>query len=83
MAKVLISIEDHVLRRIDRAAKARGLSRSAYLAGLATEALRRERGPGASKESRDALRRIDRLVEKNGTPGGDSTEVVRGLRDSR
>jgi metal-responsive CopG/Arc/MetJ family transcriptional regulator len=31
VAKVLISIDDKLLRRLDRAAKARRLSRSAYL----------------------------------------------------
>jgi metal-responsive CopG/Arc/MetJ family transcriptional regulator len=31
VAKVLISIDDQLLRRLDRAAKARRLSRSAYL----------------------------------------------------
>jgi metal-responsive CopG/Arc/MetJ family transcriptional regulator len=35
MAKVLVSLGDALLRRIDRVARARGLSRSAYLAELA------------------------------------------------
>jgi metal-responsive CopG/Arc/MetJ family transcriptional regulator len=35
MAKVLVSLNDTLLRRIDRIAKDRGHSRSAYLAELA------------------------------------------------
>ena len=39
MAKVLLSIDDSLLNRIDRAARARGLSRSAYLSQLAMQEL--------------------------------------------
>jgi metal-responsive CopG/Arc/MetJ family transcriptional regulator len=83
MAKVLISVEDALLRRIDRAAKALGLSRSGYLARLATDELRGERAPGARRASREAMRHIDRLVAKNGGDGEDSTTVIRDMRDSR
>lgn len=83
MAKVLLSIDERLLRRIDRAAKALGLSRSAYLARLATKELRAEKGPGASKEARDAMRSIEALVAKYGAAGEDSTQVVRAMRNSR
>jgi hypothetical protein len=83
MAKVLISLEDALLRRIDRAAKALGMSRSGYLARLAKDELRGERAPGARRTSRDAMRRIDRLVASNGADGEDSTSVIRDMRDSR
>ena len=83
MAKVLISIEDALLRRVDKAARALGLSRSGYLARLATDELRGTKGPGASGSSKAAMRRIDRLVTRNGTDGEDSTAVIREMRDSR
>lgn len=83
MAKVLISMEDALLRRVDRAARALGLSRSGYLARLATDDLRGEKGPGASTSSRGAMRRIDRLMTRNGADDEDSTSVIRNMRDSR
>jgi len=49
MAKVLVSLNDALLRRVDRIAKARGLSRSAYLAQLAERDAARSEGPGATR----------------------------------
>lgn len=83
MAKVLISIDQRLLRRIDRAAKALGLSRSAYFARLATRYLEGEKGPGATNEAKDAMRRIDALVRDHGTGEDDSTRVIRAMRDAR
>lgn len=83
MAKVLLSMDERLLRRIDHAAKALGLSRSAYLARLATKELRGEKGPGASKEARDAMRWIETLVQEHGAEGEDSSHVIRAMRDAR
>ncbi|HZJ52422.1 MAG TPA: hypothetical protein VFF07_16620 [Actinomycetota bacterium] len=83
MAKVLISMEEGLLRRVDRAARALHLTRSAYIAGLARNELDARSGAGASPEARAALRRIEGLVAKNGTPGEDSTRIVRETRDTR
>jgi metal-responsive CopG/Arc/MetJ family transcriptional regulator len=81
MAKVLVSLEDALLRRIDRAARARGLSRSAYLAELARRDLSDGEGPGKSAAARQALARVEKLHA--GTPPGDSTSLVRAERDAR
>lgn len=81
MAKVLVSLNDALLRRIDRIAKSRGLSRSAYLAQLAEQDEQRVRGPGAAPESRRALARLDQLFAQS--PVGDSTAAVRAERDAR
>lgn len=81
MAKVLVSLNDALLRRIDRIARSRGLSRSAYLAGLAERDAARSSGPGASPAARRALARLDRLFA--GGPGGESTAVIRTERDAR
>jgi hypothetical protein len=80
VAKVLVSFEDGLLRRIDRAAKSRGLTRSAYLAGLAEDDARRT-GPGRRPAARAALRELDRLFA--GAPADESTAAIRAARDAR
>jgi hypothetical protein len=81
VAKVLVSLDDTLLRRIDRIAKARGLSRSAYLTELAERDALHFEGPGTSRAARLALSRLDELFA--GGPKEDSTAVVRADRDSR
>ncbi len=81
MAKVLVSIDDKLLRRIDRAASASGRSRSAYLSQLAENAAAGASGPGKTASARTALRRLDRLF--SGAPAGDSTAAIRAARDAR
>jgi DNA-binding phage protein len=82
MAKVLVSLNDVLLRRVDRIAKVRGLSRSAYLAGLAERDLARVTGPGANPSAHRALARLDQLFRENGGEQ-DATEAVRAQRDAR
>ena len=81
MAKVLVSLNDALLKQIDRIARSRGLTRSAYLAELAERDAAEEVGPGASPEVHEALRRLDEIFA--GTPPGDSTALIRAMRDSR
>jgi hypothetical protein len=61
MAKALVSLNDALLRRVDGIAKARGLSRSAYLAELAERDAARFEGPGATRTAQRALSRLDEL----------------------
>ncbi len=81
MAKVLVSVEDGLLRRIDREAKARGLTRSAYLSQLAEGDIDtgygHERGPVVQA----ALRELDELFVAS--PEDDSTAAVRAARNGR
>jgi hypothetical protein len=81
MAKVLVSLDDALLRRIDRVARSRGISRSAYLAELARRDAARLSGPGADPGARQALARLDELFKRS--PAGDSTAVLRSERDAR
>jgi hypothetical protein len=81
MAKVLVSFDDQLLRRIDRAAKANGKSRSAYLSDLAESEAARGGGPGRTPSARAALRRLDRLFKGSSTE--DSTDAIRAERDAR
>ena len=81
MAKVLISLNDALLRRVDRIAKARGLSRRRYLAELAERDAARSEGPGRSRAAKRALARLDDLFA--GGPPEDSTAAIRAERDAR
>jgi hypothetical protein len=78
--KVLVSLDDRLLRRIDRAAKDRGISRSAYLAELCERDLGLARGPGASSQARAALRRLDRMFTR--LPHDDPVDAIRAERDA-
>lgn len=80
MAKVLVSFDDSLLKRVDRAAKSRGLTRSAYLAELAEHDSRRS-GPGRRPAVRAALAELDRLLAD--APPGDSAAAIRAMRDTR
>lgn len=75
MAKVMISLPDGLLERIDAHASAQRTTRSAYLRGLAEHDL----------AANDAARRerIRRLLADPGHHGGDSAQLVREMRDSR
>jgi predicted transcriptional regulator len=81
VTKVLVSLNDALLRRIDRIAKARGLSRSAYLAELAERDAARADGPGTSRVAQRALARLDDLFADG--PREDSTAAIRAERDVR
>ena len=81
MTKILVSVDDKLLARIDRAARSAGLSRSAYLARLAARDLGADRGPGAGRQARRAIARLDKLFAAR--PGeGEATETIRAERDS-
>ena len=60
--RVLISIDERLLARIDDACARRGMSRSAYLAQLADGDLVGGIGPGARPEVRAALATLDELI---------------------
>jgi hypothetical protein len=81
MSKVLVSMDDRLLKRIDRAAKSQGLTRSAYLADLARRDLASITGPGKDPEVRRALRELDRLFADS--RACDTTAAIRADRDSR
>jgi hypothetical protein len=81
VAKVLVSLNDALLRRVDRIAKSRGLSRSAYLGELAERDVARVGGPGSTRAAQRALARLDTLFA--GGPPDDSTNAIRAERDGR
>jgi hypothetical protein len=60
--RVLISIDDRLLERLDERANRLGLSRSAYLAQLADADLHAGTGPGADPAARAALSALDELL---------------------
>jgi hypothetical protein len=81
MAKVLVSLDDRLVKRIDRRAVAAGKTRSRYLAELAEQDLAKASGPGRSSVARAAMEKLDRLFAD--APAGDSTAAVREERDAR
>jgi hypothetical protein len=84
MTKILVSMDDKLLGRVDRSARRLGLSRSAYLARLAERDMGTAAGPGRDPAVRRALADIDRLVKRNPPPSGfDLTKSIRKIRDSR
>ena len=90
MAKVLVSLDDHLLRRLDEEAAARNLSRSALLAELASKGLGVKKGPGADPRVGRALRELDKLFAEAEREEAhyrgydeDSTVTIRKMRDSR
>jgi hypothetical protein len=80
--KVLVSLDDRLLSRIDAAARREGLTRSAYLAKLAAREVGSGKGPGAASGVKEALGRLDRLFERQGAVE-DATRAVRAERDAR
>jgi len=82
MTKILVSMDEKLVARVDRAARRLGLTRSAYLARLAAKDVGAAHGPGRDPRVREALAAIDRLVAENPTPG-DVTAFIREMRDSR
>ena len=84
MTKILVSMDDKLLGRVDRSARRLGLSRSAYLARLAERELGAESGPGRDPAVHRALKDVDRIVHRNPPPTGfDLTDSIRKMRDSR
>jgi len=84
MPKILVSVDEKLLRHLDRAAKRAGISRSAYIARLAARDFEQTPGPGADPESRRAIADIQRLFRENPPPAGfDWTAEIRKMRDSR
>ena len=81
MTKVLVSLNDKLLRQIDREAKSRRLSRSAYIAQLAESDI--GRSSSAAKRIH-ALALLDRLAaHAPNIVEYDSTDAIREERDAR
>jgi metal-responsive CopG/Arc/MetJ family transcriptional regulator len=62
--RVLISIDEGLLDRVDQACARMRLTRSRFLAQLADEHLSGRRGPGAEPGVRAALARLDELSRR-------------------
>lgn len=80
--KILVTLDDALVRRLDQAARERGITRSALLATLSERALRR-RATERQQERDDALRAMRRLGEQYGTTAEDPATIVRRMRDER
>ncbi len=81
MAKVLVSLDDELLARIDRQAATLGLSRSAFVAKLARDHVDGA-GAAAPASARRALERA-RSACHAARKDRDATDLVRSMRDER
>jgi len=84
MAKVLISIDERLLERLDTEATQRGVTRSALVSDMAAKELGEAKGPGADPAVRQAIKDAKELF-RNATYADkrDSTVIIREMRDSR
>lgn len=80
--KVLVTLDDALVRRLDRAARERGVTRSAFLATLAERELR-TRTPAQEREIEDAVDAMRTLGAQYGTGDEDVAAAVRTMRDER
>jgi len=62
--RVLISIDERLLARIDEACARIGMKRSTYLAQLAERELHAASGPGATPTARAALAKLDTFMRE-------------------
>jgi hypothetical protein len=65
--RVLISMDERLLERVDSAAKIAGTTRSGYFAQLVDAELSGAIGPGADPHVQAALRAIDIVLPEKGT----------------
>lgn len=81
MAKVLVSIDDDLLRRVDERAAQLGSTRSAYVARL----LMSDLGDEPTRRPQDARRALARAREvcARAAKPADATALVRQMRDER
>lgn len=82
MAKVLVTLDDKLLARIDRKARSHGLTRSAFLARLAARDVDARQGPGRQARVRQALVHLDKLFSAADVRE-DATAAIRSERDAR
>lgn len=84
VSKVLLSIDDALLRLLDQAAASRGLSRSRLVGQLVEREFGLLRGPGQDSAVHHALDNLAELFEgARFNDDRDSTVVIRQMRDSR
>ena len=75
MAKVMISLPDSLLERIDTHVRARRASRSAFLQDAAERAL--------AIEDAERAERIRKVLANPGHHGGDTVEFIKQMRRER
>ena len=83
MAKVLVSIDDTLLERLDAEAKSRGVSRSALISELTAKGLGAWVSPWTRPEVQAAMARLDELFRTAPPITEDPTITFRRMRDER
>ena len=84
MPKVLLSLDQNLLRRIDAEARRRGVTRSGFVSRLLDDALGGGARPPPGGRPRGALAPLDALfAARRGGGREDATVAVRAGRDQR
>jgi hypothetical protein len=83
MTKVLVSLDERLLQRLDSEAASRRISRSALISALVARGLGEPMGPGARPAVRENLAELDRLFSRAESPDENSTLTIRAERDAR
>lgn len=86
MAKVMVSLPDALLERIDEEARASGRNRSGLLQHAMRLYLAGRLGrtpPGERPEVRDAMARAEKVRRRVKPRAEDSTRLIRAARDRR
>lgn len=81
--KVLVSIDDGLVRRVDAAARRLGLSRSAFLSELAERAVGPARRADEQRRIDEAFAQLQRLRRPAPLAHEPGAAAVRRLRDER
>jgi hypothetical protein len=79
--KIVVALEEPLVRRLDSAARAVGLTRSAYVSQLLKREFGQAQGPGAGPSAKAAIWRLDRLFAAMRHEA--AAAAVRAERDAR
>lgn len=81
--KVLVSIDDRLVRRVDAAAKRLGMSRSAFFSQLAERAVGSVRSADEQRRIDEAFEQLRQLRRRAPRVHEPAAKAVRRLRDER
>lgn len=82
MTKILVSMDDQLVSKLDAEAALRGVSRSELLSGIVGSSLVSRADRVTSRRAIHAAERLKDLGRRAGTPG-DATAFIREMRDAR
>lgn len=82
MSKILVSMDDGLVAKLDAQASDEGVSRSELLSRMVRERFASRIDKANAKRALQAGQRLSALGRRAGT-SGDATQIVREMRDAR